>query len=216
MKTLAKYHGYFNASRTGGPVVGEWDVDPSTDGWTQGVGSNTDYFSSATFFDLQGMSYDEKTMFIQAATVQQAGILLVGGATGDNVVIYDIMTSVPIDINKTDVQVDIVNRGLGFPGSTLNYEHVLYQRMTRYGVDVDFGGAFPVMSDEHQSGSLMPTASDRIYSYRLMIVGAAGDSSVVAPPVRHVINVEGKEEPTYEYLMRLKRSYDLQQEPDVD
>lgn len=216
MKTLAKYHGYFNASRVGPPIVGVWTLDALTDGWTQGSGVNSDYFSSATYFDLKGMSMDEKTMYIQAATVQQAGILLVGGATGDNVVIYDIMTSIPIDINDSNVQVDIVNRGLGFPGSTLNYEHVLYQRMTRYGIDLDFGGAFPVMSEEHQSGSLMPTASDRIYSYRLMIVGAAGDVSVVAPPVRHVMNLEGKEEPTYEYLMRLKRSYDLQQETDVD
>ena len=88
--------------------------------------------------------------------------------------------------------------------------------MTRYGIELDFGGAFPVLSEEHQSGSLSPTASDRIYSYRLLIVGAVGDTSVVLPPVRHLISAEAKEEPEYQHMMRLKRSYDLQNEPDVD
>jgi len=216
MRTLAKEHGYFNASRVGGPIVGVWTLNTDSGGWTQGTGANTDYFSSATYFDLAGMSMEDKTMFVEAATVQQAGILLVSGATGDNVVLYDIMTSIPIDITDISVQTDIVQRGLGFSGSALNFEHVIYQRMTRYGVELDFGGAFPVLSEEHQSGSLSPTASDRIYSYRLLIVGAVGDTSVVLPPVRHLISADAKEEPTYQHLMRMKRSYDLQQTPDVD
>ena len=216
MKTLAKEHGYFNASRVGGPIVGVWTFNTEAGGWVQGTGANTDYFSSSTYFDLAGMSMEEKTMFVQAATVQQAGILLVSGSTGDNVVLYDIMTSIPIDITDINVQTDIVNRGLGFSGSALNYEHVIYQRMTRYGVELDFGGSFPVLAEEYQSGSLSPTASDRIYSYRLLIVGAVGDTSVVLPPVRHLISAEAQEEPTYQHLMRLKRSYDLQQAPDVD
>jgi hypothetical protein len=216
MKTLAKEHGYFNASRTGGPIVGVWTLEAATNGWTQGTGQNTDYFSSATYFDLAGMSMEEKTIYLEAATVQQAGILLVGGATGDNVVIWDIMTSIPIDITNANVQEDIVNRGLGFSGSTLNFEHVLYQRMTRYGIDLDFGGSFPVIAEQHQSGSLSPTASDRIYSYRLLVVGAVLDTTVVVPPVRHLISANPKEEPTFEHIMRLKRSYDLQQSYDED
>lgn len=211
MKTLAKEHGLLNASRVGGPIVGAWTINAQDGNWTQGSGANTDYYTSATMFDLAGMSIEDKTMFLDAATVQQAGILLVDGATGDNVVIYDIMTSIPVDITDVDVQTDISSRGLGFSGATLNYEHVLFQRMTRYAVDLDFGGAFPVLSEEHQSGSLSPTASDRIYSYRVVVVGAVGDVSIVIPPVRHLIGTTAKEEPTYEYLMRLKRSYDLQQ-----
>jgi hypothetical protein len=217
MKTLAKEHGYFNASRTGGPFVGVWTVEDATNGWTQGIGpENTDYFSSATYFDLAGMSMEEKTIFLEAATVQQAGTLLVTGATGDSLVIWDIMTSIPVDITNPDLQEDIVRRGLGFSGSTLNFEHVLYQRMTRYGVDLDFGGGFPVISEQHQSGSLSPTASDRIYSYRLLAVASTLDTTVILPPVRHLISVNPKEEPTFEHIMRLKRSYDLQQSYDED
>ena len=213
MKTLAKYHGYFVASRAGGT----WTLDALTDGWTQGVGAGyTDTFTSETIFDLAGLTMEEKTIFLDAATVQQAGFTSIGLSAGDNVLIYDIMTSIPIDINKNSVQDDIVQRGLGFPGSTLNFEHVLYQRMQRYSMDVDYGARFPVLAESYQSGSLMPTASDRVYSYRLYQFSFAADGSAIIPPVRHVVQVNTKEEPTYEYLMRLKRSYDLQQQPDRD
>jgi hypothetical protein len=211
MKTLAKHHGYFVASKT----AGIWTIDPLADGWIQNA-SFPDQYSSATYFDLAGMSMEDKTLFIEAATVQQAGFTAIGSAAGDNVLIYDIMTSIPVDIEKSDVQDKIAQRGLGFPGSLLNFEHVLYQRMQRYSLDVDYGARFAVLAESHQSGSLSATASDRIYSYRFMFFSFAGDGGAVVPPVRHLINVEAKEEQTYEHLMRLKRSYDLQQEPDVD
>jgi hypothetical protein len=213
MKTLAKFHGSFVGTRT----AGVWTLDALTDGWVQGIGPGyTDTFTSSTYFDLAGMSMEEKTLFFEAATVQQAGFTSIGSAAGDSVLIYDIMTSIPIDINKNDVQDDIVQRGLGFPGAKLNYEHVLYQRMQRFSLDVDYAAKFPVLAESHQSGSLMPTASDRIYSYRLLQFLFVGDGAGIIPPVRHLINVKPAEEATYEYMMRLKRSYDLQQEPDRD
>lgn len=213
MKTLAKHHGYFVASKT----AGIWTLDALTDGWTQGVGPGyEDTFTSATYFDLAGMAMDEKTLFLEAATVQQAGFTAIGSVAGDNVRVYDIMTSIPIDITDNNVQDDIFQRGLGFPGSTLNFEHVLYQRMERFSLDLDYANSFPVLAESHQSGSLSPTASDRIYSYRLITFTFAGDGAGILPPVRHLINVKPTEEQTYQYLMRLKRSYDLQQEPDVD
>lgn len=213
MKTLTKPHGYFLGTKT----AGVWTLDALTDGWTQGIGPGyEDTFTSATYFDLAGMTIEEKTLFLEAATVQQAGFTSVGQTAGDNVLVWDIMTSIPIDINKNSVQDDIVQRGLGFPGSTLNFEHVLYQRMQRFSLDLDYGARFPVLAESHQSGSLMPTASDRIYSYRLLQFSFAADGAAILPPVRHLIAVKPTEEQTYEYMMRLKRSYDLQQTPDRD
>ena len=213
MKTLAKTHGYFIANKAGGV----WTLDPLTDGWTQGSGVGfTDTFTSDTYFDLAGMSMEEKTMFLEAATVQQAGFTSSGGAPGDNVLVYDIMTSIPVDITSNSVQNDIVQRGLGFPGATLNFEHVLYQRMQRFCLNLDNAAAFPVLEEEHQSGSLSPTASDRIYSYRLLQFAFGGDGPAILPPVRHLISVKATDEPSHEYIMRLKRSYDLQQSHDED
>ena len=213
MKTLAKYHGYLIAVKLGP----SWDIDPVTDGWTQAEDpANVNVFFSETFFDLAGMSKEEKTLFIEAATTQQNGFTVVGNAAGDNVQVYDIMTSIPIDIRRKPVQDAIVQRGLGFPGSFLDFEHVIYQRYRRYSCDLDFQGLFPVLAEEHQSGSLEATASDRIYSYRLINVILQADGSIILPPVRHLINVKPVEEPTYQHIMRLKRSYDLQQSYDED
>jgi hypothetical protein len=69
------------------------------------------------------------------------------------------------------------------------------------------------------------TTSDRIYyaSYvRLLIkrVGPVGTistiDSVTIPGVRFVIQADAKEEPDFVYLMRQRRAYELQQEPDED
>ena len=78
-----------------------------------------------------------------------------------------------------------------------------------------------MVANDNQSGSNMPTASDRIYCYRLVIpdasqAPAATIVSINVPPARYLLQVEAREEPTYQHLMRLKRSYDLQQQPDVD
>jgi len=39
---------------------------------------------------------------------------------------------------------------------------------------------------------------------------------ILTPSGRHVMQVDAIAEPEFQYLMRLKRSYDLQQTPDVD
>ena len=74
-----------------------------------------------------------------------------------------------------------------------------------------------VTVNEQQIGSLQPTASDRVYSYSVLVMGSPiGADTITISPCRHLLRAEAREEKEYEYLMRLKRSYELQQEPDVD
>jgi hypothetical protein len=213
MKMLSKYHGYFTGVRT----EGVWTLDPITNGWNQGVGAGyTDTFWSATYFDLKGLSDDMETVFLDAATVQHAGFHALGGPAGANILIHDIITSIPVDPTNTLVLDAVFQSGLGFPRGYLNFEHVLYGRMQRWANDLDVASGFPELREEFQYGSLQPTASDRLYSYRFLMVNVLGDTSVILPPVRHLIQASPKAEPEYQHMMRLKRSYDLQQSPDVD
>ena len=70
---------------------------------------------------------------------------------------------------------------------------------------------------DHQTGSLDATASDRIYCYRAVTFLQTQNPCLIAiPSARYLLRAEAKEEPEYEYLMRLKRSYELQNEPDND
>lgn len=215
MKVLAKYHSALDIVQT---APNNYDFTPVSQ-----IGSNSQWerisgqiFVSETFFDLAGLAMDEKTIFPSGITCQRGNsALLEAGTPGDNFIMLDVLTSIPIDV-VNDV-LNWFNVGAGFPGSTLNFEHVLYMRGQRWTVDVDTNAQFPLKADEWQSGSMSPTASDRVYSYRVVLINTGNASArIITPTGRHVMQVETKEEPTYEYLMRLKRSYDLQQSPDVD
>ena len=215
MKILAKYHSCLDITQA---APNNYDLTAvsrvgSNMGWTRISGQ---VFVSETFFDLAGLAMDDKTIFPSGITCQRGvSPQLDAAAPGDNFIVLDVLTSIPVDLSS--VVLDWFNVGPGYPGSTLNFEHVLYMRGQRWTVDVDTNSAFPLKADEWQCGSMMPTASDRVYSYRVVLVNTNNSSTrIITTNARHVMEVDTKEEPTYEYLMRLKRSYDLQQSPDVD
>jgi hypothetical protein len=213
MKTLAKYHdALFAAVDAAGVITIDYTAVSSE--WQQPIPG---LLVSSQYFDLAGMSQEDKTLFIEASAVQEGAFPAIAGVAGDNYVLIDIMTSIPVDWANVGLPASFVAlRGLGFPGQLLNFEHVIYQRYRRLTLDIDTGARFAMVSNDNQSGSNMPTASDRIYCYRLVIVDTSQAPGVTVtninvPPARYLLQVEAREEPTYEHLMRLKRSYDLQQ-----
>lgn len=195
-------------------------------GWKSANLGNT--FYHANYIDAAGLSVEDKTIFIEAAATQCTGVFeFLGGESTDSILVWDIMTSIPVDWAAMDANAwsNFIRCGLGFPTTTLNFEHVLYQRLTRFGPDLDNGGTIAIKSLDEQSGSLQPTASDRIYCTRVVLLDpqspdpgppATGLYEVIVPPNRFVIQADAREEKEYQYLMRLKKSYDLQNEPDVD
>jgi len=214
MRVLTKYHGYLRLQESE-PGTAIYNIVGSASQWTPIQG--TQQFVSSTYFDLNGLAIDDETVFLDAATVQVATSPALVGQAGDSMLIYDIMTSIPVDWQSIDLTGWATN-GLGFPGSLLNYEHVLYQRLQRWTLDLDAQAAFPMMAMNEQSGSLSATASDRIYCYRIVqpFSFSLGLTDVGVPPARYVLQLDAKKEDEYRYLMRLKKSYDLQNEPDVD
>ena len=215
MKTITKMFDRLVATKT----EGQWGAATGA-GYRPGPGA----FSQGTwvndsYIDLAGLAQGEKTVMVKAATVQRGTYqAFVPAVAGDRIYIYDIMTSIPVDIDKLSTVIDIFNRGLGMLGTELNFEHVLYHRLQVFSYDVDFANGTAVLADESQCGSLMPTASDRIYCYRIVSTNtdASPETVLGVAPARYVLEVDVKEEAEYEYLMRLKRSYDLQQAPDRD
>ena len=219
MKTLTKEHGLLS-------VLGQFQnfdiqANGSYGSWTQfgGIGSGSSLFISRTYFDLAGMSMDEKTLFFEAAGTQTINPpKATNGAAGDNCLIYDIMSSSPL----TDQ--DLINftafGNFAQPTSVLSWDETIFARSRLYGITINEAGIdFMILLNEEQFGSMSPTASDRIYSYRVVIalgVSPESMSGFIVYPVRHILRATAKEEPDHEYMMRLLRSYQLQQEPDVD
>lgn len=221
MKTLFKYHSAFGATKA--DPASPWVLTPGSDfqllpGHTPGLGFL--YAYSDTYFDLAGMSQEEKTLFFEAMDVQTPSLPAFGGVpiAGDALTFIDVMTSVPLNIDA-NLLTDIVN-GVGFPLTRSNFEHVIYARTLQYASHLDLGTyASPTLVASNNYGSGMPTASDRVYSYRFILINTdngTGITSCLVPAARHILVARATEEPEYIHMMRLMRSYNLQQEPDVD
>ena len=220
MKTLAQYHPHIAVAWNGA----NWEFNNAiTINYNGGVefvsgtsSVNLVAMLSEQDIDLAGLAIDDKTIFPVGITTQEAYFPTIsGGAPGDQVWIYDLVTSIPLlDIDWAYVYLN----GAGFPGGVLNFEHVQYQRVRRYSLDLDTAQAIPLKVGDEQSGSLAPSASDTLYSYRLVILYNLSGTAIgtSTPTSRILIRADVKEEPEYEYLMRLKRSYELQNEPDRD
>jgi len=218
MKTLAKEHQFLSIQRTGP----EWD-DIVTNGHWKKLGPNS--FLSSTYFDLAGMAMDDKTLFFEAAGVQTTLAPLANNSgPGDSCVIMDLMSTRPL----TDQQILGTLSFGNFAGNysidgqgPLSFEETVYARTQMYVRHIDTSAwGYITLTDENFFGSMEPTASDRIYSYRLVLPSQGTDpgdmDQLTIYPARHLLKSAAKEEPTYQYLMRLMKSYQLQQEPDVD
>jgi hypothetical protein len=181
---------------------------------TPGLGQ----FVASTYFYLAGMSMEAKTLFFEAAGMQEVLLPSASNATvGDGVVVVDILSTSPL----TDTEVINYAANGNFkdePSSTLTFDQTVYGRVRIYNVDVDnLAGGYYILLSDNQSGSMSATASDRIYVYRGLSFGMTNsDGDHACYPARYILKADAKEEPEYQYIMRLARSYELQNEPDND
>jgi len=209
VKTLAKQFDLLQVTKSGGPYV----LDTiSNSGWRA---SGPTVFINDTYFDLAGLSMDAKTLFFEAAGMQEPYPIASAAATaGNGAVIMDLMTTSPLT-DENLVQALIYGN---LDKSKLSFEQTVYFRYRVMSFNLDnVAGTYMVTTSDNQLGSLEPTASDRIYCYRVVSLGANNaNGTYLTAGARYLLKATAKEEPEFEYLMRLKRSYDLQQEPDED
>lgn len=210
MKALAKEHSYAVFTYDQGTQT----INVSEGGnWEQINQGINNYLVSQTYFDMAGMTLEDKTLFIEAAAVQEGSNFEITGPTGAKLWVYDLITTIPFDVSDWSYRM-----GLGFTqtlSGALNFEHVLYGRFRLFANDVDFAGTTPVLVSSDTFGSGQPTNSDRLYSYRILVPFGTVTGAIV-PPSRHLIIADAREESEYSQLMRMKRSYELQQSYDED
>ncbi len=210
MKTLSKEFS-FVAIDQNNPNV--WSVE-SGGGWRMLTPNN---FVSDSYFDLNGMSQREKTLFFEGASVQEdRAPFHASGAAGDSIIVYDLMCNTSLTDAEV-LQYVALGNFMG-SGAGIGFQETIYGRIRQYTIDLDTAAwGFFIQVSDNQIGSLEPTASDRIYCYRIINVGLPATATrIVLSSARYLLRAEAKEEADYEYIMRLKRSYDLQQSYDED
>ena len=218
MKTLAKEHQFGVFQKVSGGGANDWELGLSP-GWRQPT-ALAGFFVSSTYFDLAGLTMEEKTLFFQGATATTMfDPLATATAPGDSMQVIDLMTSTPLN----DTQLALFFLGGNFSGPAnatpgITYDQTIYALCQEYATIVDTAtwGKMKLES-VNQIGSMEPTASDRVYSYKLVsIKNGTQASGIQTYPTRHLLAATVKEEPEFQYLMRLKRSYELQQSYDED
>ena len=219
MKSLTTYHAPLQVDQN---PPGTWRIDPNAlegfgSGWVKLGLPNQGVFLSSKQIDMAGLTEDDKSIFFEAATIQTPSYTCTqtGTTAGDNIQIVDVVSTIPLDVESQTF--DPVFFGFGFPSTDLgNHEHIIYGRFQRWSSDLDHANIFPVMVESNTFGSMEPTAGDTLYVYRWVYFTAVAITVGSVGPARVLFGVTPREEALYQQIMRMRRSYELQQSPDRD
>lgn len=214
MNLLAKEHQFVTLARSGA----NWSITSDATGgsWRKEAGGN--FFISSTYFDLAGLTREDKTLFFEATGVQSVRepTVVTNPQPGDSMIVMDLMSTSPL----TDEELVSFSAFGNFASGTsesLTWAQTVYARNQTWAIHVDEGplGSM-ILQNEEFFGSMQPTASDRIYSYRVLLPAHIAMDGLFIYSARHMLTAEAKTEEEFVYLMRLKRAYELQQSYDED
>lgn len=183
-------------------IQGEgWDIIPAQ-------ASTSEMFRWRGFIDLGGLERESLTLFLQSAQVTESNTFY---GLGNSIICVDVISKVPI----TDADLNLATRtgALYTPGyndSVQDMDQVLWGRIRGYYHDTGW------TSDNLQQqyfqqiwGEGIATAADRVYLTRYVIC-SSNESSLNIPGACFQIVGTAVEESELEYIMRLRRDYELQ------
>lgn len=216
-----------------GPLSIQYDGDSSK--WVL-LASGGDYqeisssitsamYVSQVDIDLSGYAMDRKTFYPYSSFEQRSGPTngkFSGTLTSQpSVVDMTIVSSVPMTNADLGAAVGGQAPGFtiysGFPGGIGRFDRgqIVHGELKWYTVDstlsVAGGNNVLKLMTREVFSSLEPTAADKLYSYRILLVSTAADegTSCTWPSSRVLLPGNISSEPKLEYMMRLKRSYEL-------
>ncbi len=203
--------------------------------WVQGA-SDTTQLSQQIFLqevkiDLSGYVQNDLTVGFRRSFEQKGGLDQIFWDTfdvkSDGVVETTLISSVPFNNEQLQVAYAI-NPGFipfattFFDFGNFNRTHIIHGRLEQYFPNSTIGSSSFATSGnatlmhitDNYFSSLEPTAADCLYCYRIIVVPVAGRNDegvtqVTLPPKRIILDAFTVEEPELEYMMRLKRSYEL-------
>jgi hypothetical protein len=182
-----------------------------------------DVFYAQTDIDLSGYAMERKTFYPYSSFEQRSGATfsetIASPTTQPYIVENTIVSSVPL--NETELSIfGAANLSPGFSttfgfGGRFDRTVIIHGDAKLYTLDstISISGqsdAFRLI-DRQAYSSLEPTAADKLYCYRIVYLSATDGEMANAsvPDSRVLIPGTLSTEPKLEYMMRLKRSYEL-------
>lgn len=192
-------------------------LEPTSAGWSlvpsPGLGAPDHAAVWEGYIDLAGMTQTQDlSLAIQAVDIQESDIVFGQGA--DLLMIWDIVSDVPIDWEAELSDTGVTGRRAPFPGqkgSNRNMENIVQGRLRCFASNATIVAAL-VLVQETKWGTNAATASDRLYLSRVVhggsFTGAPLETQI--PPATFAMPGIFFEEADLSHMERLRRSYILQ------
>ncbi len=173
--------------------------------------------------DLTGYALERKTFYPYSSFEQKGGTtsarFIAAPTTQPYMAEFIIVSSVPLSNNDLFASIATAP-GFNMPNLPLavgrfNRAQIIHGSAKWYTVDntMSVAGGYNTLRliDTYNFSSLEPTAADKLYCYRLVTVTSVPGETLNAsiPPARVILPGSISSEPKLEYMMRLKRSYEL-------
>ena len=217
---------------------GSWEMVSASD-YLPLPGTNKTFWFSEMKLDLSGYTMDDLTVYFRNSFEQRASATAVTWDVDDptsplkpfNATFLEttILSTVPITSDQ------LIAAAFSAPGfnqiniaaidfGNFNRTHIIHGTNIFWALDTSFGAdaltdkgeAYCRMIQTQDFSSLEPTAAENIYCYRLVALPLAyyrefgkGLDSLFLPASRVLLNCMIDKEADLEYMMRLKRSYEL-------
>lgn len=192
---------------------------PGYKGWIASPTTTIVYYE--TYFDLSGYALDDLTAIPVAATLQDPGLY----SSTDSKVglqVVDVISQERLRAGRVLNDLVTDNNLPGMMMSANNFEQITFGNYRLFMAQATFTGAeglavgsvyLPADSKEFGSGD--PVTVEKLWCYRFVMARGATEgqsSEITIPASRFILNVQVVDEADLVYMMRLKRSYELDQE----
>lgn len=216
------------------PTEREWVVDTGTPFYSRLLNLPTAFYNETTI-DLSGRTVlKDETIFFRSSFEQKAGYDSIAwrtqGSLYEGAIEITIISSVPLSEENLIAAVfaapGFIPPNYGYDAGTFDRSSIIHGRTQQHHLNTvsghqpltETGSGYLFTINDNYWSSLEPTAADTLYCYRMFNLS---DVNVVAGPAieganvmtvnskRVILDCMSKEEPQLEYMMRLKRSYEL-------
>jgi hypothetical protein len=194
------------------PGTAQWIINPST-GWldTDALSvPNAVYYE--TYFDTSGYELDDLTLGPLNIFCQDPGIYQVANSADARLRVLDIVSQERLDVGQVVTNMATLN---GAPGSSVSkddWTQILYGRFRLMVSNTLFATPDLLQTIRDTSfGSMAPSAASKLWVYRIVIPSGTftGTTTLSVPASRMILQANIFKEGELEYLMRLKRSFEL-------
>lgn len=207
----------------------QWLIDGSVPNYSRLLSLPTAFFCESTI-DLSGRTtLKDETVFFRSSFEQRAGYNSISwkdrASLYEGIIEITLISSVPLTeenmVSAVFCAPGFTPVNFGYNPGTFDRSVIIHGRTTQWHLNTvtghdpldATGDGYLMVAEDNYYSSLEPTAADTLYCYRILNLSDVNPDeqarTMVLNAKRVILDCMSKEEPTLEYMMRLKRSYEL-------